>query len=219
MCTGMIAPLLISSAMTAGGTFINQRAEQANAERQMNARNQALQATLAQNKIQGDRARTAYQQREDAIQPQAASQQSEDLTQKRQQTFQQALAPVQTGEIPIAGSAPSVIGKAMSEAFNREKDFNSRKADARGALEGYSDVFLQRGLGDQQARRDIGVANNFIQGNMGILPAQQQVAALNATKPNPFLGNLLIGGGNMLSMAGGSGMGGGKAYSSPYKKA
>lgn len=224
MCTGIeIALALGGAALSAGGAYMQQNEAEANARRQAEARNERLNITLKKNDQLADDSREAFDARAKQVQEQEMQQGQQKATDERQATLDQAVETspaADTGEIPLAGSAPAVVkselAKRIGEAIKGSKDSAARQAK----LSGYGDSWLDQGFQDVETGRNLAQNANFAGGNMAIMPYQQDIAEMRAYKPISPMGGLLQGFGSAVSSFGGSGgMVKKKSYTSPASTA
>lgn len=208
MCTGLeILASVAASALSAVGAGVQQKEMAENARRQADARNERLNLTLQKNDKLADESRDAFDARAKQMQEQQVQDGQKKATDERQATLEQAVdaAPVDSGEIPLAGSAPEVVkselAKRIGEAVKGSKESAARQA----TLAGFGDSWLDQGFKDVETGRNLAQQANFAQGNMSILPYQQDVAEMQAYRPISPIGGLLQGFGSAVGSFGGSG--------------
>jgi hypothetical protein len=213
MCFGAelawLAPLIASGAGVAG-TMITQNEMQQNAERQAEARNRVLQATMAKNDTLAQQSRDTFAQRV------ADANKTQDQQQKASKSRQDVLnkAVEKTPEIQknegasISGSAPDIVDSDLASRMKSVIAEGKDRAKALSKLGGYGDSWLKQGFMDAQAGRDIGVTTNKAAGNSAILPYAQDIAEWKATEPISPLGAIISGVGNMYGSWAGSHYGG-----------
>lgn len=214
-----IAALIGTAASTVGG-FITQQEQQANIQRQADARNERLNQTMLKNDALAKQSRAEFDARQQKATGDAIEQDRADKTAERTQALTDAVdSTPAAADISLSGSAPTVVkselAKRMATALGQATD--SAKAQAK--LGGYGDSWLGQGFQDVAAGRNIGQNANFAAGNMAILPYQQDIAEQHATKPISPIGGLLSGFGSMLSSYGGSGGVAKKSYTAAIPKA
>jgi len=208
MCTGLeIAGMIAGPLLSTVGAMVQQSEVEANNKRMAEARNERLQNTLQKNDKLAQDSREAFNQRQQAATAGAIEDDRAKETQERQDTIDQAVQDTAkvTPSISLAGSAPKVVqdtfGKKMSEAI----DYGRSQAQKQATLGGYGDAWLGQGFKDVDTGRQLNEQANFAQGNMAILPYQQDIAETRAYKPISPIGGLLQGFGSMIGSAGGSG--------------
>lgn len=208
MCTGMEIAALIGTGLSTVGGMVQQNEAQANAERMAEARNKRLNMTLAKNDSLAEKSRDEFNQRKQNATKDAIDDTQEQKTQDRQDTLEQAITPATDAAegISLSGSAPTVVkselAKRMADVMGQSKESAKRLA----TLGGYGDTWLDQGFQDVDASRGINTNANFAQGNMSILPYQQDIAEMHARKPISPIGGLLQGFGSAMSSYGGGGV-------------
>lgn len=224
MCTGLeLLPLALTaagSAVSGYGAYTQGQEEQANNQRIADARNAELEPVLG--KVYGNAAqgRAVFNRRLGEVSPSNSRADQRRLTKQRVRGTTRVAAGGKDADIPISGSAPGTvkteIGKKMLEATKRAK----QAAKAKGKLHGYGDFVLDQTLRDQQAGRDIGMFNNFVQGDVGVLPFSQDFAGYSAYQPSSGVGEIFQSAGNLLASGAGAYSpeltGASSGYSSPY---
>ena len=183
------------------------------------ARNERLNNTLMKNDALAKQSRDTFNERAQKITQDQMQQTQQEATDTRQQDLEAAVAetPSPAEDVALSGSAPKVVqselAKRMGEALDKSKD----QAKKLGKLGGYGDSWLEQGFNDVNAGRNIAQDANFASGNMAIMPYQQDIAEMRASKPISPIGGLLQGFGSMMgSYAGGGGSVPKKSYTSSY---
>ena len=195
---------LIASGLGVAGSVITTNEANANAARQAKSRNDELQRVMVRNDALAQQSRDAFANRATDIQPEQVQADQQQALDDRTATTMTAIdRPIPS--IPLRGDAPQVvkseIAKKMAEVFGAGRSEASRlaKLGARG------DSWLNSGIQDTQAARDIGVSSNLAAGNLGILPHLQDFAENRAYKPISPFGAILSGLGGALGSYAGSG--------------
>lgn len=205
MCTGLEIAGLLGAGLSAAGTMVQQREAQKNAQRQAEARNNELKRTLAKNDQLAQDSRDKFNERQQQVGDDEVANQQQEATDKRTDALETAVAetPQVEGTVAISGSAPSVVKSELAKRMGAAVGESKKQAQTLGKLGGYGDTWLNQGFMDQEAGRGIATDANFAAGNMAILPYQQDIAEMRATKPISPLGGLLQGFGSMASSYGG----------------
>lgn len=205
MCTGLefILPL-IGAGLSAAGTAVTMNEQQKQAERQAEARNEELRRTLGKNDMLAQQSRDEYLRRQQDAKTNNMDQKIQQKQRTKEAVQQIDTKPQTVADVPLAGDAPAVIksdiAKKMSDALGRSK----AEAAAQAKLGSFGDAWLNQGFKDQALGRDLSVNQDFANGNMALLPYQQDFAEFKATKPISPAGALLSGFGGLLSGFGGS---------------
>lgn len=219
MCTGLELALIAGTALSAGGSLLGQQQASAQAQAIADARNRVLQQTLAKNDKIAEQSRELFNQRRDEIQPDQVQQNQAKETQERTDAGEAAVRAPSAGEVPLSGSAPSVVSQAFEKRMGSAVDKGKAEAQSLGKLGGYGDFWFGEGLGNAAAGRDMGVNQNYASGNLALMPILQDYAEIGATKaPNPIPAIMQAAGSALGAYAGGgagSGFLGGKAIPMP----
>lgn len=218
MCTGLeIAALLGSAALSAGGSYLQQRSANQQAQAAADARNQELARTLAKNR---EIAKQNQQQLHDRIAKSSETavpeqqQQNEDTRNATLEAAVQPITPSTGGDAPISGSAPGIVKSELAKRLQVALDQGLSQAKSLGKLGAYGDTWFDQGVQTEGLNRNLGVNNNLAAGNMAILPYMQDFAEQKAIAANPVspLGGIMSGIGGVLGGLGGKGTG--KVYTS-----
>lgn len=171
------------------------------------SRNKVLRQTNAMNDEHAAKNRQALNQRVADSGKAKADQQLATAQDTAVDQITQNLAPTAT-DIPLSGAAPKVVGNSLSTALGDvAKESQARAADI-GMFQGYGLNAQDNALGDLGLRDEIGVNNDYVRGNMSIMPYLQDFAeykAASKAKSSP-LGSILLGLGKALPMYSGAGM-------------
>jgi hypothetical protein len=215
MCTGLEIAALASvagSALAAGGGIMQANEASENQARIADARNRELQATLQRTKKLSKESRDIYKTREQQIEPEKAAQNQADATADRTATLEGAIPESAPEEVPLSGSAPTVVKSEIAKKMLAATGEAKEQARALGKVGGYGDNWFQQGLYTNDADRRLGIPQNFISQEMALLPQYQDYAEYSAYKPSSGFGEIMQGAGNLIASAGGA-YGGRKAPS------
>ncbi len=224
MCTGLeiILPLL-GSALSVGGTAMQQHEQQQMAERQAEARNEALRATLLKNDRLARESRQTFDQRLQKGSKDTVDQQNAKAGKGRANDLQKSVEATaemeDTQGANISGTAPAIVGSDLAKRMQTVLQDGKTQATALGKLGAYGDSWLKQGFLDTQAGRDIGVTTNKAAGNSAIMPYSQDFAEMQATHPLSPIGGILAGLGSAMGSIGGYGTGTvvpRKTYTTPF---
>lgn len=208
MCTGLelLAPIL-GSALSVGGTVMQQQEQQRMANQQAKARNDALEATLLKNRKIAEQSRDEFSKRIRQSDDKSFKNQQSKSTRQRSAELKDAVksldetAPEEGAS--ITGSAPTIVGSDLAKRMQSVLAEGKTRAEAQGKLGAYGDTWLKQGFMDTNAGRNVGVLTNKASGNSAILPYSQDFAEWRATKPLSPIGQILTGlGGAVGSWAG-----------------
>lgn len=200
-----ITLFLIGTAVSAGGNIISSNQAEENAAAMAAARNAQLADTLRRNDELAARSRALFQERADSYAPPVVRRNLEEAQDRRSQAMAGSQVEFDIADAPISGNAPKVvkseIAKRMLDVFKQ----GEAQASASGRLGGYGDFFHQQGLDDTGANDKLDLLANRAQGNLNILPHLQDFAQIEAHEGPSTFGQILEGGGRLISSAAGAG--------------
>lgn len=202
MCFDPVSMMLISAALSAGGSMIQQNEADANAVREVQARNEQLRLHNQKQDQLAAASRASFGEQLARTTPDVRQQAEAD----RGATVAAQIDAAPPQEVPLSGNAPKVIESEYAAKMRNALDDSRRKAAGSARLSSFGDQLFRNGLGFGEVGRDVGMNNNFAAGEAAILPHMQQYAALESQKPSSGLGEALKIAGTMAGMAGGSGM-------------
>lgn len=211
MCFGLeaawLAPVL-GSALSVGGTIMQQKEQQQMARDQAEARNEALRATLLKNDKLARDSRDTFDQRLRKGSKDTVDEQNAKASKTRSKELQAAVEKTSDMEAlqgaNISGTAPDIVGSDLADRMQGVLDKGKDQAKALSKLGGYGDSWLKQGFLDTQAGRDIGVTTNKAAGNSAIMPYAQDFAEMQATHPLSPIGSILSGLGGAIGSWGGT---------------
>lgn len=177
----MCVPQLAMGALSLVGKMISANQAQKETSAVANARNDVLRRALDRNEKYAEDARNLYDKRTERIgeeDQKAKLQEQQDNAAER--ITANLAAPSDSPAIAISGSAPSVVEGEYKKKLLDAFDFSTNQAKKLGQLGGYSNFWLNEGLGTLDAQRGVNIQNNFAQGNMDLVPYEQDIAENNA---------------------------------------
>ena len=178
--------------------------------REVAARNRVLQETLRRNDQQSQASREAFQRRVSESEAAPAQQQLAQSQGQAEQTIAGNLATTGT-EAPLAGDAPKVVRDTMKSSLGDSFRKSLEQAKRQGALTGYDMAGRDAVFFNEAAAPEIYTNNNFVRGNMSIMPHLQDFAAYQVYKPSSGLGQIIASFGGMATQAAGARGGASKA--------
>ena len=211
MCTGLEVALIGSALLGTAGSVVSSNVAQKNAQRQADARNEALSTFLDKNEVLEGEARDRLQERlaqeevapGDAVTP---------LSKRRENQANTAIDQSTAGApLTLSGNAPAVVQRRADEAQAGTNAESKRRAAALADATAFGDLLFEKGLATNDAGRDLGTINTFAQANARLLPVQQDLAQQGAKQKGNFLGSTLSALGTLGSTAAGAGVLGGGA--------
>ena len=178
---------------------------QKQAQAAADARNRVLQQTLLKNdKIAAD-SRNLFDKRRSEVEPEPMAEAMADAEATRTATIESSVTPMTPEDVPLSGSAPSVVHSALAKRMLEAVDKGKSEAKALGKVGGYGDTWFNQGVANTATGRDLGVNQNFASGNMALLPYGQDLAEQAAYKPISPFGSILMGLGSAFGSASGGG--------------
>ena len=210
MCTGLeLIPLLAAgagSALSVGGTIMQQSSARKDAERRAAARNRVLRENLEKQDEYAQEARGYFDERMDRITPQndatdLATEQDAETTR-----LQGNITEAEPTDIAYSGAAPKVVESEFANKFRKAFQTSQDRARNAAQLGGYNAHWLNRGLADVAAGRRIDTVNNFSRATAALLPSWQDLEEQRVAKGPSGIGGILKGiGSGIGSIAGGWG--------------
>ncbi len=204
----MCLPLLgavIPSLLGGVGSAIQASSAEKQAQAAADARNRVLQQTLLKNDKIADDSRNLFDKRRSEVEPEPMAEAMADAEATRTGTIESSVAPMTPEDVPLSGSAPSVVHSALAKRMLEAVDKGKSEAKALGKVGGYGDTWFNQGVANTTTGRDLGVNQNFASGNMALLPYGQDLAEQAAYKPISPFGSILMGLGNAFGSASGGG--------------
>lgn len=193
----------IGAALAGGGALLGKGSAAKDAQRRADARNVVLRDAMVRTDQNAADNRTLFDGRlGDFTNHPTALATAQDT---RANNNAAALTEGNADDIPLSGSAPSVvrgeIAKRMLTAFQGATE----RARSSGRLGGYNDAWLGHNIGVGDTSNRIGTNNNFARGQMSLVPAMQDLAETSVYKPPSILPQIMTFAGNVLGGAAGRG--------------
>lgn len=206
MCLGpeILLPMVIGTALSAGGKMIQQGEEQKQAEDRAAARNAVLADTLFRNDQIAQGTRDTFTANQRNFDPSAVAQRQADAEAKRAATGESVLA-VPGEAVPTSADAPDIVKRETAKRVNEAIDKVRGEVRAKAKLGAFGDQWFRAGLGTDQASRDVAMQSGFAGQNLALMPHLQDFAELRSYKPISPIGGIMMGVGNALGGAAGSG--------------
>lgn len=198
MCTGLEIIALAGMAASAAGGLMSYNDAQKNANAQARAANEQLFAMLDKNRKLSDEARLQFGSQVENFAPEQTMQNLEGAQSTRTSNLSNAIA-TDTSPSPFLGDVPEIVKQAFESQQNQAVSNALGNAARMGTLGGYTDFMHANQLSMADAARNVGVLGGFAQSNAAMLPAMQQYAMAEATKPSSGLGEILAAAGNAAS--------------------
>lgn len=197
---GLMAAGAVSSVVGGG---MQAREAVKNDTREAEARNRVLRDTLRKNDEQSAASREAFRKRIADSEAQPAAEKLAGAQGQVEQTIAGNLAETGT-EAPLAGDAPKVVQDSMKSSLGDSFRKSMEQAKRQAALTGYNVSGRDDAIADSELATGINTNNNFVRGNMSIMPHLQDYAAIRARKPSSGLGQVLQAAGTLATQAAGA---------------
>lgn len=196
----MCDPVTLGIAVATGvaGKLVSNSESVNNANAQAAAANQVLQTTLGKEQgFQGSN--TAELDKNLAnYAPGAQDTQLAGAQTARANTSTGNMTTTNPNSVPVTSDAPPAVAAALKNDMASVDAGSKNRATLAAKLGGYGDSLLTNQLNTASADRNIGVTNNFADGQKAILPALQQDAMAGAYKP-PSIWSTILGGGSQIA--------------------
>lgn len=196
----------VAAAASIAGAVVNKNSATSAASRDAAARNLVLKDTLAREQkfasqnageLQGNIAHYA---------PGSQEAQLADAQGARTASAVGNMTP-DTGSVPFTADAPPAVKSELAKRMLAVHDGAVDRATKSARVGGYGDTWLKNNLASNEADRNIGVTNNFANGEKAILNPQQDAASAAVYKPPSIWGPVLTGAGGIAAGAAGAGKG------------
>lgn len=199
--------LAISAGLGAAGKIAAGSEAQNAAAREAAARNAVLKTTLdKENGLAGQNA-TLLNGNVAGYAPGAQDTQLHAAQDARTATSTGNISAADPNSVPITSDAPPAVRGEIAKRMLAAHDGAVDRAKLSGKLGGFGDTWLTNQLRTSEADRNIGVNNNYAEGNKSILPALQDDAAAAVYKPPSIWSTILGGASNVAAGAAGAGKG------------
>lgn len=205
-----LAVLAASTAMSAGGSFLNNKEETANQNRALEARKNAAEVERIRQKKFEDETTPLFTSELTNLSPDAQNAALATAQQERTGKTQAAVTTANEYAAPASG-APQVVNSEIGRRVGQALRGQTAEAGNLAKLNAWQDLDFANRLGLNATNRNLGTLNNFSANSLQLLPYEQEVAARNAYKPPSGFGDLLKLGGSALGLASGVGAFGGGA--------
>ena len=192
MCTGAEIAMM---AMSGAGSLMEMDASQRREQAMADASNQRLTEFLDRNAGRTNDATALFENRKDAVDPAAVTDQQAAATDTRSAALSSAVDNTVTPDIPLAGSAPKMIGDVMRGAEDKARADSKTRSNALATAGGFGDMLFGQQLGTADAGRKISTIAGLSQSDAAMLPQYQDLAMHQAAADNPpsMFGSLLRG--------------------------
>jgi hypothetical protein len=203
----MCNPLMLAGAVGLGaaGSIINGNSAKEAAQRDAQARNAVLAQTIAKEKGYAADNAKEFGGNIAHYAPGSQDAQLASAQAKRTATMTGNMTSADPTAVPLpADTNPAATGD-LAKRMLAVHDGAVSRAGLTAKVGGYGDTWLQNNLNTNEADRNIGVTNNYAEGQKAILPALQDDAAAAAYKPPSVWGSVLSGLGGVAAGAAGGG--------------
>lgn len=201
MCDPVTA---VGLALSAGGTFLQQREQSRNEQRMMNAKNQAFHDNMARNTQFAAEAGAQQKQNTDNQSRESFDEQRESEGEKLKQAFTE-IRTQPDYNIGLSANAPKNVVIARQQAADAAAAKTDRDVNNNAALQGYGGALFQGGLGQNEFARLFGNIQDKAGANTRMLPLEMNAAANNASKSPSLFPTLMKMAGTGMSLYGSAG--------------
>lgn len=199
MCDPVTATAL---ALSAGGTYLESREANRNADRITDARNNAFQREMIKQRQFADESGAAFNH---SIQKQGRESFDEEAAAESEK-LKQAFGNVQTqpdyNNMGMLASTPGNVAAANKEAVNKADQKTSRDLEGLSKLRGYGGALFNQDLGRSDFARLFGNIQDKAAGQNRIMPLEIEAAGNNASRTPSLFPTLLKGVGMAMGMYG-----------------
>lgn len=193
-------------ALSAGGTFLQQREADKNARRVANAKNAAFTQDMNQQRVFADESAAAFNHNIDRQGKENFDEQRNAETSKFENAFNERRTQPQYN-VGLSDNAPKNVVIARQKASDEASAETDRDVGNLAGLQSYGGALFNQGLDQTAFSRLFGNIQDKASGQTRLLPLRINAAANNAQKAPSLFPTLLKAGGQALSFAGASGMG------------
>lgn len=202
MCTGLeIAAATAALGASAGGNYMQQQENNANTQREYNARNDAMAAGV---KVQDANAAKSTNVLNSTVSKFQQPQQQQDLgsliTKRTNAINANDVTPAAINPNGAVSTAPNVVNSDLANRMAGATAYANQQGSALGSIGGVGDQLLGNSLALNDSGNQIGQISNFAKGDAGVNQAQINAAGHNARKASSGIGQLLSTVGNVGSM-------------------
>lgn len=195
----------ISTALAVGSKLVSNSEATNNANREAAARNAVLQDTLRReqgfadsNKVEQDKNLAHYA-------PGAQQTQLTDAQTARGNSVTGNMTTGNANDVPLTADAPAAVRGELAKRLLAVHDGAVSRAKDNANLGGYGDTWLTNSLNTADADRNIGVTNNYANGQKSILSSMQDSAGAAAYKPPSIWSTILNGASGLAAGKAGAG--------------
>jgi hypothetical protein len=204
MCDPFTAAAAVG--LNVGAKILSNNEATNNAKAEAAARNAVLQDTLRREQGFADSNKTQLDTNLAHYAPGAQQTQLQDAQTARGNTVTGNMTTANANDVPLTADAPAAVRGEIAKRLMSVHDGAVERAKNNANLGGYGDTWLTNSLNTADADRNIGVNNNYANGQKSILSSLQDSAGAAAYKP-PSIWSTILGGASSLA-AGAAGRGG-----------
>lgn len=199
MCDPVSATALL---LSAGGTYLETREANENANRVQQARNAAFERGMIKQRAMADEAGAAFnhsinKQGRDAFDEQAA-----DTADQVKQAFARVETQPDYNNMGMLASTPKNVAAANKEAVNKADQKTQRDVNANAALKGYGGAQFSQDLSRNDFGRLFGNLQDKASRESGLIPVEMQADGNNASKSPSLFPTLMKGAGMAMGLYG-----------------
>lgn len=199
MCNPVTATAL---ALSAGGTYLEQREAKKNADRVTDARNNAYEASMIRQRQFADESGTAFNH---SLQNQGREAFDQQATAEADRT-KQAFARIETqpdyNNTGMLASTPGNVAAANKEAVNKADQKTNRDLEGSAKIRGYGGALFNQDTSRNDFARLFGNIQDKASGQTRLMPIEIQAAGNNASKSPSLFPTLMKAAGMAMGMYG-----------------
>jgi hypothetical protein len=197
----------ISAGLGIGGKILSNNEAAENAKAEAAARNAVLQDTLKREQGFADQNAVEQNKNLSHYAPGAQATQLSDAQTARGNTVTGNMTTANANDVPLTADAPAAVRGEIAKRLLSVHDGAVARAKDNANLGGYGDTWLTNSLNTADADRNIGVTNNYANGQKSILSSLQDSAGAAAYKPPSIWSTILGGASSLAAGAAGAGKG------------
>ena len=201
MCDPVTATAL---ALSAGGTFLETREANKNAQRVQNARNAAFQEGMNRQARFADESGAAFNHNITKQGRQAFDEQAAVENERMKQAFARVETQPDYNNTGTLASTPNNVVMAQREAVNKADEKTTRDLNNSAALQGYTGALFNQDMSRNEFARLFGNLQDKASRDSNLLPLEMQAAGNNASKSPSLFPTLLKGAGMAMGMYAGA---------------
>lgn len=206
MCVDPVTMMLIGTALSGGGTFMESQEYNKNQQRAVNAKNRAFAEGMTRRRQYADETGQAFNTNVEQQGAEQLGQQQQQESDRMQQAFNTIRSQPPDYSASIPSSAPKNVVIAGQRAQDKAGEKTDRDVMGLSNLSAYGRGMFNQGMDQSKFARMFGnVADNAGYDINTLLPMEMRAAETNSQKAPGMLSQLMKYGGTGMSMYGAMG--------------